>query len=152
MAYSSSEGRGELIDTLASAIDELGYALAALGAAYEQLDNASADTLEEDLFGPAQRAYGRAQRALSGFAARHGLEGRTFAPQEVGLPSTGPKGFVENAADALSVAAGRLAEVQDAPAALEVGDAELRAAIAEVRALVDPLSQRARELIRRLGR
>jgi len=152
MAYSSSDARRELLDTLADGVDELGYALAALGAAYEQLDNISADTLEEGLFGPVQRAYGRAQRAHAGFAARHGLEGKAFEPQEAGVPSTGPKGFVESALVAVTTAAARLAEVQDAPEALEVGDAELRAALADVRSLIDPVELRGRDLMRRLGR
>ncbi len=60
MAYSTAEGRQQLLDDLADAIDELGYALADLGAAYEQLDVMTADKLEERLFTPLQRGYGRA--------------------------------------------------------------------------------------------
>ena len=52
MAYSTLEGRQELLDGLAGAIDDIGFALAALGAAYEQLDEPTADRLEEQLFGP----------------------------------------------------------------------------------------------------
>ena len=73
MAYVSAEARQELLDTIADAIDELGVALAALGEAYEQLDERTADTLEEQLFRPVQTAYGRAQRTHSGFAQRFGL-------------------------------------------------------------------------------
>src|SRR3712207_8397736 len=56
-----------------------GVALAALGAAYDRLDEAAADRLEEQLFRPVQAAYGRAQRTYAGFAERHGLPGRSFA-------------------------------------------------------------------------
>ena len=52
MSYTTAEGRQDLLDALAEATDEIGYALAALGAAYEQLDQATADKLEEDQFGP----------------------------------------------------------------------------------------------------
>jgi len=58
MAYTTVEGRQELLETLAEAIDEIGFALASLGAAYEQLDEPTADRLEEELFGPVQVAYG----------------------------------------------------------------------------------------------
>jgi hypothetical protein len=152
MAYSTAEGRQELLDSLAGAIDELGYALAALGAAYEQLDVATADKLEEELFGPLQRAYGRAKRTHAAFAERSGLPTATFATQEPGLPSTGAKGFVDDASAAVSAANGKLAATQDSPELIEVGDGELRAGLVEVRALTDGLPHAARELVRRLGR
>ena len=63
MAYTSAEGRQELLDGFAEAIESIGHALAALGAAYEQLDERNADRLEEELFGPVQGAYGRAKSA-----------------------------------------------------------------------------------------
>ena len=78
MAYASQEARQDLLASIAEAIDELGRALAALGDAYDQLDDHTADVLEEQMFRPAQAAYARAQRTHSGFAERHGLEGRTF--------------------------------------------------------------------------
>ena len=152
MAYSTAEGRQQLLDQLADAIEEVGYALASLGEAYEQLDTATADKLEEELFGPAQGAYGRAKRTYAAFAERSGLEAAAFDEQSAGPPSTGAKGFVENAAAALSGAGGRLATLQDSPMLLEVGDAELRKGLAEVRELVDGLPHAARELLRRLGR
>ena len=99
MAYVTAEARQELLDDLAVATDDLGAALAALGAAYEQLDEASADTLEEELFRPVQVAYGRAQRTHADFAQRHGLPSPTFAPASAGLPSQGLKGFLERAVD-----------------------------------------------------
>ena len=51
MTYLTAEARQQLLDEIADAIDELGTALAVLGAAYELLDERSADRLEEELFG-----------------------------------------------------------------------------------------------------
>ena len=61
MSYTSAEARQELLDGFAVAIERIGLALAALGAAYEQLDEYNADRLEAQLFGPVQLAYGRAK-------------------------------------------------------------------------------------------
>ena len=83
-----------------------------------------------------QAAYGRAQRTHAGFAERHGLPGRAFAAASAGLPSQGARGFVEQTADALEEADGILAELQDSMMPVEVGDAELRAGLAEVRELI----------------
>jgi hypothetical protein len=152
MAYSTADGRQQLLDSLAEAIDEIGFALAALGAGYEQLDVATADKLEEELFGPLQRAYGRAKKTYAAFAQRAGLEPQTFAPQEAGLPSTGAKGFIDEAVGAIGAADGRLATLQDSPMLLEVGDVELRSGLAEIRELLGGLPHAARELVRRLGR
>jgi len=152
MAYVTAEARQELLDDLAVATDDLGAALAALGAAYEQLDEASADTLEEELFRPVQVAYGRAQRTHADFAQRHGLPSPTFAPASAGLPSQGLKGFLERAVEAVALAENGLAELQDSMRPVEVGDPELRAGLAEVRALVDPVSERASRFVSRFGR
>ena len=141
-----------MLDTLADATDEIAVALAALGAAYEQLGTAPADRLEEELFRPVQAAYGRAQRTHVGFAQRHGLPGRTFTPATPGLPSTGVRGFVDTAVDAASEADAVLAELQDSMMPVEVGDAELRAGLAEVRELLGDVRARAREFVRTLGR
>jgi hypothetical protein len=46
MSYTSAEARQELLDALADATERIGLALAALGAAYEQLDEHNADRLE----------------------------------------------------------------------------------------------------------
>ena len=80
MTYRTSDARRDLLERVAEATDDLGVALAALGAAYEQLDTNTADRLEEQLFRPVQLAYGRARRTHAGFAERHGLPGRTFEP------------------------------------------------------------------------
>jgi transcriptional accessory protein Tex/SPT6 len=152
MAYVAAEARQQLLDDLGRAIDELGWALAALGAAYEQLDERSADRLEEELFRPVQLAYGRARRTHAGFAERHGLQGRTFETASAGRASQGVKGFLENAVEAVGKADSTIAEIQDSMMPVEVGDAELRAGLAEVREAVGTLRSRAREFVRTFGR
>lgn len=152
MAYVTSEARRELLDAVAEATDRTGAALALLGDAYEQLDDDTADRLEEQLFRPVQLAYGRATRAHSGFAARHGREGRTFEPRSAGLPSLGARGFIESAVDAVREADGTLATLQDSLLPVEVGDAQLRAELADLRELMAHVPQQARELMRTLGR
>lgn len=152
MAMTNVEARQELLDTLAEAIDEIAFALAALGAAYEQLDEPTADRLEEALFRPVQLAYGRAKRAHEGFAGRHGLATGSFEEGSPGLPSTRAKGFIEGAVEAAGQADRTLAGLQDSPMLVEVGDVELRAGLAEVRELLGQTAPRARELVRTLGR
>jgi hypothetical protein len=152
MAYVTREAREELLDIIAEAIDEIGVALAALGAAYEQLDERTGDRLEEQLFRPVQVAYGRAQRTHTGFAERHGLATRTFEPANAGVPSQGVAGFLERAVDAVATADEMLIELQDSMRPVEVGDAELRAGLAEVRALIEQLPDRARLFMRSFGR
>jgi len=152
MAYDSSEARTGLLQALAEAIDEIGFALASLGAAHEQLDEASADRLEEELFGPVQTAYGRAKRTHTEFATRHGLESRQFQLGSPGAPSVRAKGHIEDAVNAIGAADGHLATAQDSPTFPEVGDVELRAGLSEVRELLGVVRGNARELTRGLGR
>jgi hypothetical protein len=152
MAYASQQARQDLLASVAEATDELGRALAALGDAYDLLDERTADLLEEQLFRPLQTAYGRAQRTHAAFAARHDLEGRSFEPTGPGAPSRGVREFVETAADAVTEADDILADLQDSMLPVEVGDAELRAGLAEVRELLDPLPERGAQLLRGFGR
>jgi hypothetical protein len=152
MAYVSGEARQDLLEAVADATDELSGALAALGAAYEQLDEQAADRLEEALFRPAQLAYGRIRRTHAGFAERSGLPGRTFSPASAGLPSQGVRGFLDNAIEAIEMADGTLADLQDSMRPVEVGDAELRAGLSEVRELLGPLPERARRFMGTVGR
>ncbi len=152
MAYIAGEARQELLDTIAEAIDEIAAALAALGEAYEQLGTVPADRLEEELFQPVQAAYGRAKRTHAGFAQRHGLPARTFAPAPQGLPSTGVRGFIDSAVESVADADGVLSELQDSMMPVEVGDPELRAGLAEVRELLGNVGGRAQEFVRTLGR
>jgi hypothetical protein len=152
LAYVAREARQLLLDTVGEAIDEIGVALAALGAAYEQLDEQTADRLEAELFRPIQVAYGRAQRTYAGFAERHGLTGRKFEPAQPGHPSQGVRGFLDAAVAAVDEADMLLIELQDSMRPVEVGDTELRAGLSEVRGLVGDLRARSRELVRTLGR
>jgi hypothetical protein len=152
MAYTTADARQGLLDTVAVAIEQLGLALAALGEAYEQLDEQSAERLEGELFRPVQVAYGRAQRAYGSFAERHELPGRTFLPAIPGAPSSGARGFIDSAVDAVASADRALSELQDSMAPVEVGDAELRDGLREVRELIGPLNVSARNFVRTLGR
>jgi hypothetical protein len=152
VAYVSAEARQAMLQEIARAIDEIGAALGALGTVYELLDERAADALEAELFRPLQLAYGRARRTHSGFAERYGLRGRTFAPGRPGAPSRGAAELLETAMDAVTEADTLLAELQDSMRPVEVGDAELRAGLAEVRTLLGELPARARRLGRVLGR
>lgn len=152
MPYAELEARQQLLDGLAEATDDLAAGLVSLGAAYEQLDAQQADRLEEQLFRPAQRAYGRAKRAHAEFASRHGLNGREFTMPSPGMPSTGVKGFIQNAVDAVQRAERELVALQESPIAIEVGDVDLRAGLTEIRRLIDGLSQHARAFVSTFGR
>ena len=152
MAYTSAEARQELLDALAGAIEQIGFALSDLGAAYEQLDERNADRLEEELFRPVQVAYGRAKSTYSQFAERHGMPSRAFESPESGVPSTGAKGFIDSAVGSAAQADSALSALQDSTLPSEVGDVELRAALTDLRELLGGLRQRAREIERTLGR
>jgi hypothetical protein len=152
MAYSASEARQQLLDTLAEATDELGFALACLAEAYDNLDAHNADRLEEELFRPVQLAYGRAQRSHAEFAGRHGLPGRAFEQPAAGVSPAGAAGFIQQAVEAISEADLILTTLQDSMLPVEVGDAALRSGLAEVRDRIRGLPERARDLLRTLGR
>lgn len=151
MAYTVAEGRHQILAALAAAADAIGLALAELSEAYESLDEHTGERLEETLFAPAQSAYGRAKSMHKAFADRSGLPGRAFEAANV-APSHSPKASIEAAIGAACEADETLAELQDSMLPVEVGDAELRAGLAEIRRLLDPLPSRGRELVRTLGR
>ena len=152
MAYDTAQARQELLDEVGDATDDLAAALAALGEAFEALDDYTADRLEEQLFRPVQMAYGRARRTHSEFAGRYGLPNRSFVPAPPGHPSQGVKGFIDGAVSAVGRADARLSQLQDSMRPVEVGDAELRAGLSEVRRLVAGVPHAANELVRGLGR
>ncbi|MHB1836380.1 MAG: hypothetical protein ACYCXW_15610 [Solirubrobacteraceae bacterium] len=152
MAYTTAEGREQILDDLGSAIDRIAAAVALLGEAYEQLDEDHADQLEERLFRPVQAAYGRAQRTHLQFAARSGMRSRSFAPGLQPGPSHTARDLIESAADAAHDADQAIAELQDSLLPVEVGDTELRAGLSAVREALDPIPARARELVRVVGR
>jgi hypothetical protein len=150
--YTTAEGREQLLDTVADAVELLGTALADLTELYELLDERTADVLEEEVFRPVQRAYGRARRAYSDFAARHELPNREFQPAVAGAPSHGVRGFLDSATDSVGQADVVLAELQDSLLPVEVGDAQLRADLEAVRTLLSGVRASAREITRTLGR
>lgn len=152
MSQTDAQARQQLLDALGEATDDLAWALTSLGAAYEQLDDQQADRLETQLFQPVQRAYGTAKRTHAGFARRHGLPDRAFTTPSPGAPSTGIRGFIENAVAAVARADAKLVALQDSLMPIEVGDPDLRAGLTEVRQLIDGLSQNVRTFLRTLGR
>ncbi len=152
MTYTTAQARGQLLDTLGLAADQVALVLAYLGDAYEQLDENSADRLEAELFRPAQAAYGRAKRTHAEFATRHGYPARAFLSPSSGLPSQGPKTLIERAAEAAGHADQTVAELQDSMLPVEVGDPEVRAGLAGVRTLIGGVPERAREFTRTVGR
>jgi hypothetical protein len=152
MAYSNAAGTQHLLDTLAAAADELGAALAYLGEAYEQLDESSAERLEDELFRPVQTAYGRAQRVHAEFADRRGLPHRPFEAAASHMRVHDAKGNIDSAVSAVERADGTLATLQDSMLPVEVGDQQLRAGIEQVRFALGEIRERAREITRRLGR
>jgi hypothetical protein len=153
VAFTTAEGQQELLDTIAQAANELGFAGACLAEAYEQLDEQSGDRLEEACFRPVQRAFGRAKRTHTEFARRHGLRSAAFdAPPTTGLASQGAAGFIARAVEAVGVADQTLADLQDSMLPIEAGDEELRAGIEAVREPLSLLPGRAREFLRGLGR
>jgi hypothetical protein len=152
MPYATAEARQSLLETVAEAIEQLAVAIGALGDAYDQLDEQSAERMEEQLFRPIQLAYGRLQRTYASFAERHALVARGFTPPPAGAPSTGAKALLERAAQAVADADHTLAELQDSMLPVEVGDVELRDGLREVRELLGPVGPRTRELVRVFGR
>lgn len=152
MAYTTAEGRQQLLDEVAAAIDQVGRALALLGVAYEELDESRGDELERLLFRPAQLAYGRSRRAHGDFAARVGLAGRDFAQPPAPAAWHGARSLVEDALDALGGADDTLADLQDSLLPVEVGDPELRGGLSAVRELLSPLQDQGEQLLRMLWR
>jgi hypothetical protein len=152
VTYTAAEGRQQILDALALAADEIALALAELSEAYEHLDERTAERLEEMLFAPVQAAYGRAKRTHREFAQRSRLPEREFATPAQVAPSAAAKQLIERALEALVRADLGLGGLQDSMLPVEVGDAELRAGLAEVRELTERVRPRARELTRTLGR
>jgi hypothetical protein len=152
MAYTSEEGRMQLLDELGAAVDQVAIALAAAGEAYERLDEHTADALEQLLFRPLQGAYGRARRAHGEFASRYGLPARSFSEASSGPHSADPRVYLERAIEAAEHADQLIAELQDSMLPVEVGDRELRDALAQTREMISPVPERGRQLGRRLGR
>jgi hypothetical protein len=152
MGYTSAQARAELLERVAEAADQLAVAVASLAEVYEVLDEATADRLEDQLFRPVQSAYGLIIRTYSGFATRHALPARAFAPRSPGQHSPDPRVYVQRAVDACEQADQVIANLQDSMLPVEVGDPELRAGLSGARELIAELPARGRELLRTLGR
>jgi hypothetical protein len=152
MAITNAEARQQLLDAVAEATDALGSALAFLGAAYERLDEQTADQLEAELFRPVQTAYGRAQRTYSQFAARSTLPGHKFEQASPGAPSQDARHLIDAAVEAVARADGTLSTLQDSMLPVEFGDTDLRAGLQGVRELIADVRSRARGLVRTIGR
>ena len=152
MAYTTSEARQELLDTIARAANELGFASACLGEAYERLDEYNGDRLEAECFRPVQTAYGRAKRTHTEFAVRHGFPAAAFEPQPTGPASQGAASFIARAVEAVGVADRTLADLQDSMLPVEAGDEALRAGLKAVREPLGGLPGTARDFLRGLGR
>ena len=152
MAYTSESARRQLLDQLDHAVDQLSIALAALGEAYETVDERTAAVLEERLFRPAQAAYARARRTRSGFAARHQLGDVEAAAPTAAAYSADPRVHLERALDAIERSDQVIAETQDSMLPVEVGDRELRDGLMEVRELIAGAPSEGRQLLRVIGR
>jgi hypothetical protein len=152
MAYTTDEARRQMLDDLAHAIDEVGVALAALGAAYERLDEQSGDRLEAELFRPVQVIYARARRTHTSFAERHKLPPRTFEPAMGARASADAASLLDSAVEAIQETDHLLAEIQDSMMPVEVGDTDLRAGLSHTRTAIAEVPARGRQLLRTFGR
>lgn len=152
VAYSTVEGRTQMLEDMAAAADELEVALACLSEAYEALDDDGADAMEDALFRPVQLGYGRLKRTYSDFAARHRLPERGFAARSPGTHTADPRVYLERAVQAAYDAEQQLAELQDSMLPVEVGDPELRAGLAETRSLLAAVPAQGERFLRTFGR
>jgi hypothetical protein len=150
--YSTAEGRAELLRHLASAADQLALALGQLSGAYELLDERTAESMEEQLFGPVQHAYGRLRRTYTEFAARYELPVRDFTAAPTGAPARGVQGLMEGATQSVAAADEELGTLQDSMLPVEVGDVELRAGLEDVRSRIAGVRASSRQLLRTFGR
>jgi hypothetical protein len=144
--------RQGVLDTIGEAIDELGKALAAFGVAYELLDERSADRLEEELFGPVQKGYGRAKRTYADFAARYSLDASAFEQPGSSSGSRDVRRFLDTAIESVDEAEEILIHLQDSGQTVDYGDADLRAGLAGVREVVGNVRASSRLFLRTLGR
>jgi hypothetical protein len=151
MAYSTEEGRTQILDDSAAAVLDLADAVGALGEAYELLDEDSGDRLEAGLFKPLQSAYGQLQRTHIEFANRVGLPAARFEAPALGAVQD-TRALIERAADSIQAAEDGLADLQDTLLPVEVGDRELRSGLSAVRTTIGPLPNACGEFVRTLGR
>ncbi|HEX3804626.1 MAG TPA: hypothetical protein VHV75_17500 [Solirubrobacteraceae bacterium] len=151
MGYTTEEGRTQILDDAAAAVDQLSIAMAALGEAYEHLDEQAGDRMEARLFRPLQTGYGQLKRTHLEFAQRSGLPTRDF-PTAPPLAPAEPRVSLEQAADAIQAADDMISELQDSLLPVEVGDRELRAGLSGTRSTIASLPEACDEFVRTLGR
>jgi hypothetical protein len=108
--------------------------------------------MEDELYRPIQKAYGRGKRTHAQFAQRVELPGDVFEPPSAGRTTQGARSFVERATEAAAEADRRLADLQDSMLPIEAGDAELRAGLGEIRELLAPVPTSSRRFLSTLGR
>jgi hypothetical protein len=151
MGYTTEEGRTQILDDVAAAVEQLSIAMVALGEAYENLDDQSADRMEERLFRPLQTAFGQLKRTHLEFAQRSGLPTRDFPSAPTPAPAE-PRVSLEHAADAIQAADDMISELQDSLLPVEVGDRELRTGLSGTRSTIASLPEACDEFVRTLGR
>ncbi|HUA11681.1 MAG TPA: hypothetical protein VMA83_06725 [Solirubrobacteraceae bacterium] len=153
MTYSAREGRERILLDVAEAAAALMGAQEALGEAHEQLDDAAAGRLELELYGPVRDATKSALAGASAFAARVGMTfTRPAGEHHARTRGDGPREYVDAATALVARADELLAELQDSLLPVEVGDTELREALAATRRTIAPLAHSALEFERTLGR
>jgi len=152
MSYSSEDARRQLLEELGTAADQLTAALASLGEAYQEVDEATGDKLEEELFRPVRSAYARARRTATEFAERQGLPSPPFDAGSAPAYSADPRVHLQRAVDATERADHMIAEMQDSMLPVEVGDRELRDGLSQTRELISTVPGRGRQLLRMIGR
>ena len=77
---------------------------------------------------------------------------RGFETQQPHVRAHDARGLIDSAVEAVARADGGLGGLQDSMLPIEVGDAQLRAGLEEVRVLLGEVGERARRLERTLGR
>ena len=153
MAYTSREGRERILRDVADAAAALMGAQESLGEAHELLDDATAERLEIDLYGPVRDATKRALAAGTAFAGRSGLTfERPAGEHHARTRGDGAREFVDAAVALVARADETLAELQDSMLPIEVGDSELRESLAAARRTIAPVGASAHAFERTLGR
>ena len=143
MAFTTREAHEQIVAELGWAVGQIALASETLSDAYERLDVTTADRLEDELYRPLQRSFGRAKRTLVQFAGKVGIEPSEGEPDETNLGRLTVKQTIERAVALAADGGQRIAELQDSDMAIAAGDAELRAGLAETRRLLGELSSRA---------
>ena len=152
MAFTTREAHEQIVNELGWAVGQIALASECLSDAYEELDVTTADRLEEELYRPLQRAFGRAKRTLVDFAAQTGLEPSEGEPDSAGPPRLTVKQKIERALALAADGGQRIAELQDSDMAIASANAELRAGLAETRRLLAELCSRGPSFLRSFGR